>query len=44
MSLLVDIRGMNHKIMLHGCGEVVRVWLGLCNLVWFGISEKMRNR
>ena len=29
VSLLVDILGMNHKIMLHGwngCGEVVRVW------------------
>ena len=47
MGLLVDILGMNHKIMLHGwngCGEVVMVWLGLCNSVWFGISGKLRNR
>ena len=55
MGLLVDILGMDHKIMLHGwngCGEVVRVWLGLCNSVWFGmcnsvwfgISGKLRGR
>ena len=47
MGLLVDILGMDHKIMLHGwngCGEVVRVWLGLCNSVWFGISGKLRDR
>ena len=38
MGLLVDILDMNHKIMLHGwngCGEVVRVWMGMCNSVWF---------
>ena len=38
VRLLIDILGMNHKIMLHGwngCGEVARVWLGLCNcVVW----------
>ena len=47
MKLLVYILGMNHKIMLHGwngCGEMSRVWLGLCNSVWFGISGKLRNR
>ena len=47
VGLLIDILGMNHKIMLHGwngCGEVVRVWLGLCNSVWFGISGKLRGR
>ena len=33
--------------MLHGWngyGEVAMVWLGLCNSVWFGISEKLRNK
>ena len=42
---LVDILGMNHKIMLHGwngCGEVAMDCLGLCNLVWSGISGKLR--
>ena len=41
LGLLVDILGINHKIMLHGWngrGEVASVWLGLCNSVWFGIS------
>ena len=36
MRLLVDILGVNHKIILHGCGEEVRVWLELCHsvVVW----------
>ena len=39
MSLLVDILGMNHKIMLHvwnGCGEVVRVCVIQCGLEFLG--------
>ena len=36
VGLLVDILGINHKIMLHVWnvyGEVARAWLGLCNSV-----------
>ena len=34
----------NYVTWVEWVWEVVRVWLGLCNSVWFGISGKLRGR
>ena len=36
--------GVDHKIRLHGCREVVKVWRGLFDSVWLGISGNLRDR
>ena len=40
----VRMKGFGVVEWVWHCGEVVWVWLELCNSVWFGISGKLRGR